>query len=67
LIEESAFIEILLTEITEAVESLPKKLEPHDILGNLNLLSQLQEHSDLLLEKQIQDLFNACKLFHSIF
>lgn len=41
LIEESAFIEILMTEITEAVDSLPKKLEPHDILGNFNLLFQL--------------------------
>lgn len=37
LINESDFIEILMTDMTEAIESLPNSLDAKDILGTFNI------------------------------
>jgi hypothetical protein len=50
LVNESDFIEILMTEITEAVQLLPDTLEPIDIMGNFDLCSQINSKSPLLLD-----------------
>ena len=60
LINESDFIEILMSDITNQLELLPNELEPYDILGNYNLVEQLRNSSELLLN-QYDSLITACK------
>ena len=48
LINESDFIEILMSDITEAIESMPNQLDPMDILGNFNIYDQILDKSELL-------------------
>jgi hypothetical protein len=49
IINESDFIEIVMADITETIESLPSILEPKDILGNFSLFDQLEDKNELLL------------------
>lgn len=51
LINESDFIEIVMSEISSSLETLPTKLEPMDNLGNYNLVKQLRNVSPLLLQE----------------
>ena len=37
LINESDFIEIVMSDISSNIENLPNKLEPKDLIGNFNL------------------------------
>lgn len=67
LIHESDFIEILMTGIAEAVHNLPDQLDPLDLFGNFNLLNQILDKSPLLVETQLQDLQNHCRLVHQVF
>ena len=38
LINESDFIEIVMSEISSSLETLPSKLEPKNILGNFDII-----------------------------
>ena len=66
-INESDFIEILMTDITEAVESLPPELDPLDILGNFNIVQQIEEKHPIMIEQQLQDLVNSCRILNEVF
>lgn len=64
LINESDFIEIVMSEISSSLETLPTKLQPMDTLGNYNLVKQLKNVSPLLLQEQLADLLSSCKLLN---
>ena len=49
LINESDFIEIVMGDIASSLDSLPTKLDPKDVLGNFNVVKQLENVSPLLL------------------
>ena len=66
IINESDFIEILMADITEAIESLPGSLEPKDILGNFSIYDQIEDKNELMLT-YLQSLMTTCKLLHQIF
>jgi hypothetical protein len=50
LINESDFIEIVMSQITSSIDSLPISLEPASVLGNFNLIKQLDNVNSLLVE-----------------
>lgn len=66
-VRESDFIDILMIAIKESVDSLPEELDPVDIMGTFNLAEQIEEKSPMLLEQQMVDLVNNCRLIHQIF
>lgn len=66
LINESDFIDIIMSDIKEMTESLPSCLDPKDHMGNYNIQLQIQEKSPRLL-KQFEELQNACLLISQIF
>jgi len=49
IINESDFIEILMVDITEAIDSLPNSLEPKDILGTFSIYEQIEDKNEMLL------------------
>lgn len=50
-IRESDFIDILMSEIKDSIESLPDELDPVDVNGNFNIIDQIQEKSPFLIDK----------------
>ena len=67
LINESDFIEIVMSEIATCLSTLPQKLSPLDDLGHFNTIRQLENMNPLLLNEQLQDLITGCKLLNQIF
>lgn len=64
LINESDFIEIVMSEISTCLSSLPNRLEQIDGMGNYNMRKQLDQVSPLLLKEQLWDLQMSCRLLN---
>jgi len=67
LINESDFIEIIMSEIATSVAALPINLPPLDEMGHYNTIKQLENMNPRLINEQLQDLITNCKLLHFIF
>ena len=62
LVNESDFIEILMGEIAQSLESLPSKVDPVDNMGNFDIKKQLNKVGKLLISEQLANIFQSCKL-----
>ena len=67
LINESDFIDILMSDIATSLECLPNRVDPKDILGNFNLEDQLNAINPMIVEQQLYDLFNTSRLLGQIY
>lgn len=67
LINESDFIDILMSDIATSLECLPNRIDPKDILGNFNLEQQLMSINPIIVEQQYVDLFSSCRLVGQIY
>ena len=66
LINESDFINILISDNATCLECLPNRVDPKDILGNFNLEEQLKAINPMIVEQQLYDLFNTSRLLGQI-
>jgi hypothetical protein len=62
LINESDFIDTLMSDIASQLQSMPMNVDPKDILGCFNLEQQLFNFNPIVVEEQYNDLFNSCRL-----
>ena len=67
LINESDFIDILMSEIVSQLHALPDTIDPKDILGNFHLEAQLNNINPIIVEEQYLDLFNTCRIIGQIY
>tara|TARA_B110000305_G_C19171134_1_gene507325 strand:+ start:481 stop:780 length:300 start_codon:yes stop_codon:yes gene_type:complete len=62
LVNESDFIEILMGEIAQSIDSLPTKVDSLDNMGNFDIKKQLNKVGKLLISEQLANIFQSCKL-----